>query len=70
MAGTASLIWRVDTLALKNALLGREKAAFKPIVAQFPGIEKADAKVAPFWSRNFPTDPEKLEVEVLQPATP
>jgi hypothetical protein len=70
LSGSAALVWRVDTAELKTALLGKEKAAFTPIVAQFSAIEKADAEVAPFWSRRFPSDPEKLIIEVKSPPTP
>ena len=67
LSGSAVLVWKVDTGELKTALLGKEKAAFTPIVAQFPGIEKADAEVAPFWSKRFPSDPDKLNIEVQRP---
>ena len=64
MAGAASLVWEVDAGELKSALVGKEKDAFKPIVAQFPGIEKADANVAPFWSSRFPGNADKIDVIV------
>lgn len=52
--GQAQIIWVVDTKALAEALAGRNKDAFPTIVANFPGVQSANARVEPFWENTFP----------------
>lgn len=62
-SGNSALKWQYDPIALKQALLGKEKSAFEDILETFrPAITKAEAKVRPFWQGNFPSDPEKITV--------
>ncbi len=68
IAGAATLIWYVDTDELRGALLGKDKDAFKPIISQFPGVERADAQIAPFWSSTLPSNPDKLNITIAEPA--
>lgn len=65
--GSASLVWEVSIDELAKALAGREQGAFEAIVASFPSIDKAEAKIAPFWSSVFPADPADIEIEVQDP---
>ncbi|MDP3646050.1 MAG: hypothetical protein Q8R25_03105 [bacterium] len=68
LTGQAQLIWNVDTVALAKALSGRDESAFQTIVAGFPGIQEAHARIQPFWKNTFPT-PAKINVTVVPPAT-
>lgn len=63
LAGSAHAVWVLDTEALKAKLLGVKKADYKLILAQFSGIEKATAKIRPFWKTVFPKNPDKIYVE-------
>lgn len=67
LLGTALLVWKVDAKALAEALAGREEAAFEAIVASFPGVEEARARVQPFWKNSFPTDPNDIQVHIEEP---
>lgn len=69
LEGSAKLVWNVDLVALAEALAGREEAAFQAIVAAFPGVEEAYARIQPFWKNSFPKDPSDIQVrlEELKP---
>jgi len=66
-AGSALIIWHVQADELAAALAGKDKEAFQAIVTQFPGVEKADARIRPFWRSFFPEDPEDITVTVESP---
>lgn len=67
MSGSGTLIWDVDVEALKQALLGRDEAAFQTIVTDFPGIQEAHARIQPFWNSRFPSESDKIRVDVQEP---
>lgn len=62
--GAASAVWQVDTAALAGKLAGLKKADYKNVFAEFPGIEKANAHIRPFWKTKFPSDAAKIRVEI------
>lgn len=64
LTGDAHAVWQVDTLALASKLAGIKKADYKNVFADFPGIEKANARIRPFWKTKFPSDVTKIQVEV------
>lgn len=64
LSGRGTLIWNVDQSALKEALAGREQAAFETIVGGFPGVDKAEASISPFWSSTFPKDPADIIIQL------
>lgn len=65
--GTPVLVWQFDPTALKQALLGKEKAAFESVIKTFqPAITKAEASVRPFWKSSFPSNPDKLTITVKE----
>jgi hypothetical protein len=70
LSGTAQVVWNVDTAELAEALAGREKAAFQALIAGFPGIEEARARIQPFWSSTFPSEPSAIQVVIEEPALP
>ena len=65
--GTAQLIWSLDASELSRALAGREEAAFETIVASFPTIEEAHARIEPFWRKSFPANPADIRIKVAEP---
>lgn len=62
LAGTARLVWAVDTIQLTQDLAGKSKEAFRTIIEGYPGIENAQAFMRPFWRSNFPENPEDMVV--------
>ncbi|HEY4487272.1 MAG TPA: hypothetical protein VI483_00740 [Candidatus Paceibacterota bacterium] len=64
LSGTGLLVADVNIEMLTGALTGRDKAAFKAIVANFPGVLSAKARIEPFWNSTFPTDPGEIHVVI------
>src|SRR3989344_2305213 len=67
LSGMSQLVWKVDSEALISALSGRNESAFQTIVATFPGIEEARARIQPFWKQVFPVDPKKIRIRIEEP---
>lgn len=63
LRGGIRAIWQFDKEKLEAALLGRQKSDLAVTLSSFPTIEKVDLVLRPFWSRSFPTNPEKVVVE-------
>lgn len=64
LSGTPTLVWQYDPAALIAALLGKNKGSFQQIIQSFePAIMRAEAKIRPFWKTNFPSTPEKIQIE-------
>lgn len=68
LSGTATLVWNVDSNLLKESLAGRDQGAFEAIVGAFPGVDKAEAHIAPLWSRSFPKNAADITITILKPA--
>ncbi len=68
LQGAALLVWDVDEQALQEALAGKEKVAFEAIVAGFPSIQGATARIEPFWRSTFPDVPADIEIRVTEPS--
>ncbi len=64
LTGNATIVWIVDTDALKAALVGRDQDAFQGIVNQFPGVQEASARIEPFWKHVFPADPSAITITI------
>jgi len=63
LSGNLGLMWRYDPAAVKSALVGKAKAEFESIIKSFaPAINRAEAKIRPFWDNTFPDNPEDIEV--------
>ena len=68
MHGSAVLVWKVDSHTVVNALLGRNRAAFKTIVTGFPSIQEATTRIEPFWQDTFPTTADNVTVTLKDPS--
>jgi hypothetical protein len=64
MSGTGTLVAQVDKNALAEALAGRDSAAFQSIVANFPGVDSAHARIEPFWENTFPKNPTLIKIQI------
>lgn len=67
MGGTATLVANVDKGALARALAGKDSAAFQTIVANFPGVDSAHARIEPFWENTFPNNPDDIRIDLQLP---
>lgn len=67
LSGKAIVVWSVDGAALSKALAGRSEDEFKSIVARFPSIAEARARIEPFWRSTFPEDSGDIRVKIALP---
>ncbi len=66
MKGPVALVWVFNKDDVRQALLGKPKASFESIIKAFePAVDKAEAKVRPFWETSFPSDPSKVDITLL-----
>jgi hypothetical protein len=67
LSGSAQLLWNVDIQALRDALIGRDGGAFNTIIAGFPGVTEAHARIEPFWKNSFPKNTSDIKIVVTDP---
>jgi hypothetical protein len=66
-SGNATLIYTLDTEAVREAVAGQSKESVKRILDGIPGVKKADVTLRPFWQSVFPEDAAKIQVSVKTP---
>lgn len=65
LGGSPTIIWDVDTEAIKEAILGKEKKALEAIPTTFkPSVVGVEASIKPFWQSTFPLNPAEMVVRV------
>lgn len=64
LSGSAVIAIPIDTEKLKAELAGKPKNSFNAILSAYPGIEKGDATIRPFWRSVFPADPGLIRVQI------
>ncbi len=64
VTGPTTLVWTFDTEAIAKELAGQARSKTSQIFSKYPGIEKADVVVRPFWKRSLPSDTEDISVKV------
>ncbi len=64
LEGSAHFVWNIDTAALARDIAGKPRTDFNALLAAYPGVEKAEVKVRPFWKTSFPTKPEEITVTI------
>ena len=62
LTGKPLLVWEYDAEKLKTDLAGLPKTALTNAVPAYPGIQRAELNMTPFWQRTFPDDPEEITV--------
>ncbi len=66
MSGKTTLVWQFDPEALKQALLGKNKADFQTIIDAFrPAVAEATLSIRPFWHSTLPSDPNKISIKIV-----
>ena len=67
LTGRPKIVWNFNENDLKTKLAGTTRDSVKLIINEFPGIEKAEVKVRPFWQNSFPNDIDLIEIiEITQ----
>lgn len=61
--GEGDFVWQIDNSDLSKSLLGVKRSGLAEILQSYPGIDRANAVISPFWKRSFPDDIEKIFIE-------
>ncbi|MBP9760250.1 MAG: hypothetical protein KBD24_02670 [Candidatus Pacebacteria bacterium] len=69
VAGKAVFIWQVDKDAFARDLVNKDKAVLQApvkggILEAYPGIDRVQARVRPFWKNTFPQDQADIAVTI------
>lgn len=67
LAGTASVLWSVNSNDIVSSLAGAKKAQFQAILGSKTSVDKAQVVIKPFWKQSFPTDTSRITVVVEKP---
>jgi hypothetical protein len=67
LAGTATVVWKVDPAKIAAAVAGKSRASAQSVLTGFPEINKAYLTLRPFWRSAYPTDPADITVTVNTP---
>lgn len=62
LTGESELVWTYDQEEFKNELSGERKEALRFIVDEYVAIERADARIQPFWKQTYPSDTSLITV--------
>lgn len=62
ISGTAHFVWQFDKEQLQTDLLDRDKTAMPTVLGGYPGIERAEAVLRPFWKSTFPDNREDIVI--------
>ncbi|MDO8593466.1 MAG: hypothetical protein Q7R59_01025 [bacterium] len=64
VAGTASLVYRVDPSRIAAAVAGKTRSAAEVALTNYPEVKRAIIVLRPFWRQTFPQDPSSISVVV------
>ncbi len=65
LSGNLPIKWNPYSEEMKKALAGKNKNEAPNIFKQDPGVSSAWVKIIPFWSKNLPSDTQKINI-ILQ----
>ena len=63
LLGKPRVIWTYDTEKLKADLAGGNQTSLNTVLGGYPAIERATAKIRPFWRRAFPDSAEEIVIK-------
>lgn len=66
-AGTATIVWVVDSTQVETLLAGRKKKEFETLVSAVKGVDRARVTIKPFWKQAFPEDASRITVSIGKP---
>lgn len=65
VTGPTTLLWTFDTDAIAEELRGVSRGKTGSVFSKYPGIEKADVVVRPFWKRSLPDESGDITIVVI-----
>lgn len=69
LKGSVGLVSAVNSDTLKKELAGKPRKSLNAILANYPGVAKAEVVMRPFWQKNFPIDPNEISITVANGLT-
>lgn len=66
IVGNTQIIWNTDTEKLKEDFANKKRSEISVVIDSYKSLEKANAKLSPFWKSKFPSDTKKIEVIVSE----
>ena len=67
VTGNVTAVWKVDTDAIRQALIGTTRADFDTHMQTFTPVKDADLVLRPFWMNKLPTNVAHIKVVVANP---
>ena len=67
LAGTAKIVWTVNSDDVKTLFAGHKKSDLNVLLSNVFSIDKAEVVLKPFWKQSFPSDPNRITVTQIQP---
>lgn len=62
LSGSGAVIWSVDDAKLSSDLAGKAKSGLREVLTSYSHIDKAEAKISPFWRSKFPNSAKDIEI--------
>ncbi len=62
LKGKAEYVWKSDLDAFEISLVGKTTSDLPQILSNFPGIDRAEVVIRPFWKKTFPLDIRKIYI--------
>jgi hypothetical protein len=66
LSGATKIVWDIDVENFKRDLLGIKKESYQDIFKKYPTIDRAETVFKPSWSRSFPDDVARINVELIE----
>lgn len=63
LLGKPRIVWTYDAEKLKADLAGGNQTSLNTVLSGYPAIEKATAKIRPFWRRAFPDNAAEIVIK-------
>jgi hypothetical protein len=67
LAGTAPLMYTVDSTRIAAAVSGKTRQAAEVALTNYPEVKRAIIVLRPFWRQAFPQDPASISVVIKNP---
>lgn len=65
LAGTAPLVYTVDTSRIAASVAGKTRTAAEVAVSSYPEVKRAIIILRPFWRQTFPQDPASISIVMV-----
>lgn len=62
LTGRPLIVWEIDHDELRSEMANEHKNSLRLILAEFPAVDRGEARVQPFWQRTFPTNGQLINI--------